>query len=643
MRANLRLVLWAAAAALSASAQSTGPTFNKEVVRIFQANCQSCHHPGDIAPFSLMDYASARPWAASIQEQVLLRAMPPWKPAQGAGVFRGARGLSQTDIDTLTNWVKAGSPEGDPADLPAPLKFNGGWELGQPDLVLTMPAPFNVPATGADIYRCFSLPTNLPANTYISAFQVIPGDASVAHHAVMYSDPAGISKTLEKVPGQGYSCFGDPGFNPDPSFLAAWAPGARPSFTNVGTAMQIPKNGYMALQLHYHPSGTATTDLTRVGIYFSTWPVDKVVSALAVVNTDFTIPAGNSHYLVKGSQTIPSSWHLVNVFPHMHYLGRESHVSLLGADGKTTTPLIDINNWDFNWQGFYDYVQPVAAPPNSKIQFSKYFDNSANNPRNPNSPPVPVSWGEQTTDEMAVAFFGITQDSQHLIPPTIGAANVVNAASFAAGTAAPGALMSLFGIGLGSNWQTAAGPVQTLAGTKVSVGGVSAPLFYASPSQVSFQVPYDASGAVNLTLTRVDGKTATVSLTVGEAHPGIFSVDSSGTGPAAATLADASLISAGNPAARGSVIVLYATGLGRVTPSAATGAGATGLSTCVNPVQVTVGGRSVTPIYAGLTPGYAGLYQVNVQIPADLAATGDVPVTLTVAGVASNSVTIAVR
>ena len=189
--------------------------------------------------------------------------MPPWKPSQGSDVFLGAR-IAQQEIDTISAWVGAGAPEGDPADLPAPVQFNGGWALGQPDLILQMSQPSPVPASGADMYQCFSLPTNVPTDTYVSAFQVTPGDRSVVHHIVMYSDPAGASQKLETVPGQGYPCFGDAGFNTDPSFLAAYAPGARPAFMYTGTAMRIPKNGYMALQVHYHLDGAATTDRTQI-------------------------------------------------------------------------------------------------------------------------------------------------------------------------------------------------------------------------------------------------------------------------------------------------------------------------------------------------------------------------------------------
>jgi uncharacterized protein (TIGR03437 family) len=179
----------------------------------------------------------------------------------------------------------------------------------------------------------------------------------------------------------------------------------------------------------------------------------------------------------------------------------------------------------------------------------------------------------------------------------------------------------------------------------MNAGGVSSslPLFYASPSQVTFQMPYEATGATTLTLTREDGKSTTVDLVVGDAQPGVFTADGSGAGPAAATLADASPIASSNPVKRGSIAVLYATGLGRVSPNVATGQGSSGIANCVNPVKVTVGDRVVDPDYAGLTPGYPGLYQVNVRIPADLAVTGNVPIQVTVAGVDSNPVTIAIQ
>ncbi len=186
----------------TAKRAQTTPTFNKEVVRVFQQNCQTCHHPGDIAPFSLMTYKEARPWARAIREQVVLKKMPPWKPAQGCGDFSDARGLSQAEIDTIVAWVDGGAPEGNAADLPAPLEFPDGWSLGAPDLVVAPETDYTPPVQG-DMYRCFSVPVNdLRGNRQISALTVKPGNAKIVHHVIAYADPDGVSAQLDaKEPG----------------------------------------------------------------------------------------------------------------------------------------------------------------------------------------------------------------------------------------------------------------------------------------------------------------------------------------------------------------------------------------------------------------------------------------------------------
>ena len=205
--------------------------------------------------------------------------------------------------------------------------------------------------------------------------------------------------------------------------------------------------------------------------------------------------------------------------------------------------------------------------------------------------------------------------------------------------------MSLYGIGLGSNWQSASGGTASLAGASIQVGGVSAavPLFYASPTEVHFQMPFEASGATTLTFIREDGSATTVNVNVATAQPGLFTADGSGNGLANARLADSSVLNESNPVNRGDVLTLYATGLGAVVTPVATGAAGDGTQACANPVQVTVGDRVLTPDFAGLAAGAVGLYQISVRIPADLTATGDVPVKLTVAGADSNSAIIAIR
>ncbi|HJT16369.1 MAG TPA: cytochrome c, partial [Thermoanaerobaculia bacterium] len=193
-------------------APANGPTFDKEVVRIFQANCQTCHHPGDIAPFSLMSYAEAKPYAADIKYMTQTQQMPPWKPAQSCGVFDNPRILSPADIDTLAKWADNGAPEGNAADLPSPLNFTGGWQLGQPDAVLTPPQPYTPPALG-DMYRCFSIPTNSTSDQYVSAIDIKPGDRQTVHHVIAFIDTTGTSAMLTGSDGGGgYPCFGGPGF-----------------------------------------------------------------------------------------------------------------------------------------------------------------------------------------------------------------------------------------------------------------------------------------------------------------------------------------------------------------------------------------------------------------------------------------------
>ncbi|MFN0124818.1 MAG: hypothetical protein ACKV2V_30310 [Blastocatellia bacterium] len=217
--------------------QSSAPTFNREVVRIFQKSCQTCHHPGDIAPFSLMTYKEARPWAKAIREQVALREMPPWKPVAGCGDFQNVRALSQEEINTILAWVDGGASEGAAADLPAPMEFPDGWPQGEPDLVIKPAVSFTPPTGRGDVSRCFSIPTGARGDRYISAVEVQPGARKMVHHVVAFAEPTGVSAQLdEREAGPGYTCFGSPGFNTD-TVLGTWVPGQRGYFTPEGTGI----------------------------------------------------------------------------------------------------------------------------------------------------------------------------------------------------------------------------------------------------------------------------------------------------------------------------------------------------------------------------------------------------------------------
>ncbi len=398
------------------SAQSEAITFSNQIVRIFQNHCQVCHHPGDIAPFSLMTYEDTAPWAEAIAAKTASREMPPWKAAAGCNEFNNARSLSQTEIDTIGAWVAAGAPEGNPSDLPEPLQFSTDWQLGEPDAhFVTTAKGYVLPASATeDIYRCFTVPTNFDADRFISAIEIRPGNRQVVHHVLLFTDGTGASEALDRAdPGPGYTMFGGVGFTPT-GFLGGWAPGGQPSVLPPGMGYRVPKGSRIVIQVHYKPDGTEQEDITEIGLHFARSPVHKDFFVLPVLNNTFTIPAGDPHYAVTAGITLPSYANLTlyAIAPHMHLLGKEMYVTARFPDGSSTC-LIDLQNWDFHWQGTYGYKQPIRLPGGTRVDVTAYYDNSAANPHQPANPPVDVSWGEKTTDEMCIAFLGITVDAEY--------------------------------------------------------------------------------------------------------------------------------------------------------------------------------------------------------------------------------------
>lgn len=387
------------------------PTFSNEVVRILQQHCQSCHREGDIAPFPLMTYTDARTRSSLIEFMTETRQMPPWKAVDGCGEFRDERRLSDAEIETIGKWVEAGAPEGDPAQLPPPREFPSDWVLGEPDLVLSNAEAYTPPA-GVDTYRCFTIPTNLVANRFVDAVDTHPGDRTTVHHVLTYLDTTGASVALDDAePGPGYTCFGGPGFTTTGT-LGGWAPGSRPLELPENIAFTLPAASRVVMQVHYHPHhGETGPDRTELGVYFSDAAAPQEMRIVPLLNQSFTIPPNDAHYRVDAALPIPVPFPLKLwlVAPHMHLLGKEMTVQMQRPDGSTEC-LIRIDDWDFNWQGAYRYAAPVAVPAGSRLSLTAYYDNSSNNPRNPNDPPRPVSWGEATTDEMCLAFLGVTVD-----------------------------------------------------------------------------------------------------------------------------------------------------------------------------------------------------------------------------------------
>lgn len=402
----IAVVAFTFAAARRRSVTAPGPpTFNKEVVRILQDNCQSCHRPGDIAPFPLMSYNDAVAMATQIKLMTQLRRMPPWKPAEGAGDFVGVRRLSQRDINTLAQWVDAGAPEGRREDLPPTPPAKSDWVLGTPDLVLAMSKPFT-PPFDRDEYRCFSI--TVPANDdlWISTIDFRPGDRGTVHHIVQYLDITGASAKLDKD-GSGFTCFGGPLVD-DADVLGAWSPGGRPTPLPDGTAIRLPKGARIVMQVHYSPHfGKVGPDRTEVGLYLTKTEVKKQLHYDAVFNTRLFIPANAANHKVEATKTLAQETELVSIYPHMHLLGQRILVNAIRPDG-TVEKLIDIPQYEFQWQGSYVYRTPVRLPAGTRLHVESWYDNSTNNVLNPNSPPKDVSWGEASTDEMCIALYGYT-------------------------------------------------------------------------------------------------------------------------------------------------------------------------------------------------------------------------------------------
>jgi len=400
---------------LARSAYADGEaTFNNQVVRIFQQHCQTCHRPGNVAPFSLMSYADARPWARAIREAVLLKTMPPWKPVDAHGVFQGERSLTDQEIQTISDWVNNGAGEGAASDLPQPISFPETWSLGTPDITLQPSGSFAVPKGSDDIYRCFPMPVNSTSDVYVRGYEVIPGNRAIVHHVLLFTDERGDSEALDNAdPEPGYTCFGGAGFFNGLGGVGGWVPGSSPEKFPLGTGVRIPKGSRVVMQVHYSLANFSQTstaapgpDLTRVGLYTSPVPLEEV-TFLPVVNPFLSIPPGASHYKVTAVLPISRTVELISIAPHMHLLGREATIEAI-LPGKTEPlQLIRIADWNFQWQGDYLYREPIILPAGTIVQLTAYYDNSLNNPRNPTNPPVTVRWGERTVDEMALTFLTV--------------------------------------------------------------------------------------------------------------------------------------------------------------------------------------------------------------------------------------------
>ncbi|HWE37609.1 MAG TPA: ascorbate-dependent monooxygenase [Isosphaeraceae bacterium] len=413
--------------------RAEGPSYHGEVEPIVRRHCQECHRPGQVAPFSLLTYEQVRKRADDIATVTEARTMPPWHASTTeGGPFRDVRVLSEGEIKTLADWVEAGCPEGDRSKAPPPRTFASDWALGEPDLVLTMPEPYELAAEGKDELRVFVVPTGLAEGRWVAAVDFRPGNRKVVHHVLAAFDATGAARKRDAAdPKPGYASLAGFGLPPTAMLagiaraqvggLGGWAPGKAPHPLPEGVGRYIPSGADILIQAHYHRSGKVERDATSIGLYFAKTPIDKVVHPGAVVpprrsilaRPDLHIPAGDPAYEVRGSLTVRDDSHLFAIVPHMHWLGKDFRLDAIPPDGTSRT-LIRVDRWDFNWQDTYEFREPVALPRGTRIELIAHFDNSAANPANPSKPPVAVGWGEQTTDEMCIGFLQMTRDAEHL-------------------------------------------------------------------------------------------------------------------------------------------------------------------------------------------------------------------------------------
>lgn len=389
-------------------------TWSNQISRLFQRSCQECHRSGEIAPFSLMSYQDVLGWEAMIQEVVNQNRMPPWHADENYGEFSNDCRLSSKEKALINTWIEHGAPEGDPAELPEPREFVEGWQIGEPDAVYYMrEEPFQVPANGLLEYEYFIVDPGFTEDRWLRACECRPGNRSVVHHINVFILPPELDDTFLR----------DQLTN---RLLKGYAPGFRPEPFPEGMASRVRAGSRFVFQLHYTPVGTPQVDRSYMGVLFADEDeIEQSVEMALAFNAEFVIPPEESHHEVKSMYEFKTDATLFALIPHMHLRGKSFRFDVLHIDGTTET-LLHVPNYDFNWQSTFDLQQPRKLPAGTLVECTAVFDNSEQNLANPN-PSVPVTWGDQTTDEMMIGYLCLAKpkeigDSPNA-PPELALAN----------------------------------------------------------------------------------------------------------------------------------------------------------------------------------------------------------------------------
>jgi hypothetical protein len=412
---------------LSASAQNAGrersvadaPTFYRDVRPILQERCQICHRQNGIAPMRFENYEETRPYAAQIAAATRDKSMPPWFADPHIGHFSNDPSLSAGQIAVLAAWADAGAPAGDAHDTPPPVRWAESWSIPRPDLILKMPKAVPLPASGDVEYTYEIVPTGFKEDRWIQAAEVLPLLRANVHHAVVYVRPPD-SQWMQHAPvGTPFtaSTLTDPEDRKgahwtDSDVLLVYAPGSSPDNWPDNLAKFIPAGSDLVFQMHYMTNGHAASDQTSVGLIFAKHAPAQRVLTLQLTNDHFVIPPGVPDYRVEARGTLPNDATLLSFFPHMHLRGKRFEYNIIrrekdsGARGdQEIEPLLDVH-YHFHWQMSYKLAEPRLLKAGTELQAVAWYDNSRDNPHNPD-PEAAVRWGEQTYDEMMVGFFDV--------------------------------------------------------------------------------------------------------------------------------------------------------------------------------------------------------------------------------------------
>jgi len=375
-------------------------TFTKDVAPILFARCVECHQPGGAAPFSLLTYESARPRASLIASATRRGFMPPWKADADSSEFVGQPHLTAAEIDVFQRWADGGAIEGDPRALPPPPRISAGWQLGKPDLIVTLPHSYTLPADGVDVFRIFVVPLPVDRVRYVRGLEFRPGNPAVVHHANLRIDRTATSRRFdERDPQPGYDgLLAHTATYPDGHFLG-WTPGQVAPLLPKGLAWRLDPGTDLVAELHMQPSGKPEAVQPSIGLYFSDDPPARTPMMLRLGRQNIDIPPGEKQYTITDSFVLPVDVEVEAVQPHAHYRARQVRGTATLPDGSTRT-LITIPDWDFRWQHVYRYATPFTLPKGTTLAMRYTFDNSAENPRNPQQPPARVFWGQRSRDEM---------------------------------------------------------------------------------------------------------------------------------------------------------------------------------------------------------------------------------------------------